>query len=141
MALSPALAAHLADLVLALHVAIAAFAVSMLLAVLVGGPRGWRWVRVAWLRWTHLVLLAFVALQAWLGRLCPLTVWEQLLRRHAGQSVHDVSFVEYWLSRILFFEAPWWIFVAAYTVLVALAALAWRCWPPRRAPTEMSEGR
>lgn len=140
MALPPTLAGHLADLVLALHVAIAAFAVLMLTAILAGGPRGWRWVRAPWLRWTHLALLAFVAVQAWLGRLCPLTVWEQALRRRAGQAGYEASFVGYWLSRVLFYEAPWWTFVAAYTVLVALAAWAWRRWPPRRGAPPPSKG-
>lgn len=131
-ALSATAAARLADLVLAVHAGIAAFAVLVLIAVLVGGPRGWRWIRIRWLRLAHLALLGVIALQAWLGRLCPLTVWEQALRAHAGQPAYRESFVEYWLSRALFFEAPWWAFVAAYTALVALAAFAWRRWPPRR---------
>ena len=131
-ALSSPLAATLADAVLAVHAGIAAFAVGMLLAVLVGGPLGWAWVRRPWLRWLHLALLATVALQAWLGRLCPLTVWEQALRERAGQRVYGESFVEHWLSRALFFEAPWWVFVAAYTALVGLAAFAWWRWPPAR---------
>ncbi|MCD9046446.1 DUF2784 family protein [Luteimonas sp. MHLX1A] len=130
--ISPALAAHLADAVLALHAGIALFAVAVLGAVLIGGPLGWRWVRHAWLRRLHLALLAVVALQAWLGRLCPLTVWEQALRTHAGQSTHAGSFVEYWLSRLLFFEAPWWTFIAAYSLAVGLTVLAWWRWPPLR---------
>ena len=125
-------AGHLADVVLAVHAGIALFAVAMLVAVLVGGPRGWAWVRRPWLRRLHLALLAVVALQAWLGRLCPLTVWEQALRTQAGQAAHGGSFVEHWLSRLLFFQAPWWTFVAAYTVIAGLAVLAWWRWPPRR---------
>ena len=124
-------AAYLADVVLAVYACMALFAVAMLVAVLVGGPRGWAWVRRPWLRRLHLALLAVVALQAWLGRLCPLTVWEQALRTQAGQAAPGGSFVEYWLSRLLFFQAPWWMFVAAYTVIAGLAVLAWWRWPPR----------
>lgn len=131
MPLSPALAAALADLVLAVHVCIAAFVVGMTLALVVGGPRGWPWLRRRSLRWLHVALVVVIALQAWLGRLCPLTIWEQWLRTRAGQQAHAESFIAYWLSRLLFFEAPWWTFVAAYSVLAAVVAGAWFRWPPR----------
>lgn len=131
MWLSPALAAGLADVVLAVHVGIAVFVVGMTLALLIGGPRGWRWVRRRGLRWLHVALVIVIALQAWLGRLCPLTFWEQWLRLRAGQQAYAESFIAHWLSRLLFFEAPWWIFVAAYSVLAALVAGAWLRWPPR----------
>lgn len=130
--LSPSLAAVLADAVLAVHVGIAVFVVGMTLALLVGGPLGWRWVRRRWLRWLHVALVAVIAVQAWLGRLCPLTIWEQWLRTRAGQQTYAESFVAYWLSKVLFFEAPWWTFVAAYSVLALAVAGAWVLWPPRR---------
>ena len=131
MEMSPALASVLADLVLAVHVGIAAFVVGMTLALLVGGPRRWRWVRRPWLRRLHVVLVGVIALQAWLGRLCPLTIWEQWLRMRAGQPSYSESFISHWLSRLLFFEAPWWTFVIAYSVLAAVVVVAWVRWPPR----------
>ena len=99
--------------------------------VLVSGRLGWWWVRNLALRVTHLVLMVVIALQAWLGALCPLTVWEQALRRHAGQSAYRESFIEYWLSRVLYFDLPWWVFVAAYTAFAALVLMTWRWVPPR----------
>lgn len=134
MTLSPTVAACLADAVLALHAGIAAWVVLMTLAVPLGGARGWRWTRRRTLRWLHVVLVLVIAAQAWLGRLCPLTTWEQQLRAHAGQSAYATSFVEHWLSRLLFLELPWWVFVAAYTAIAALTALGWWRWPPA-APT------
>ncbi|NYZ63684.1 DUF2784 domain-containing protein [Luteimonas deserti] len=134
MHLSPGLAAHLADAVLALHVAIAAFVVAMTLALAVGGPLGWRWVRRRALRRLHVALVLVIALQAWLGRLCPLTVWEQQLRAHAGQTTYDASFVAHWLSRVLFFELPWWVFVLAYTAVAAVVVAGWWRWPPLETP-------
>jgi len=131
MDISPTLAATLADVVLAVHVGIAAFVVGMTLALPIGGPRGWHWVRRPWLRRLHVALVGVIALQAWLGRLCPLTIWEQSLRAHAGQSPYSESFVAHWLSKLLFFEAPWWSFVVAYSVLAAVVAVAWFRWPPR----------
>jgi hypothetical protein len=81
----------------------------------------------------HLVLMGVIALQAWLGALCPLTIWEQALRARAGEAVYPESFIAHWLSRLVFFEAPWWSFVAAYTGFAAFVLLLWIWVPPRRA--------
>ena len=123
--MSTTLAAALADALLVLPVGVVLFVVGLLPLVLLGGGRGWRWVRHRGLRLAHLGLMGFIAAQAWLGRLCPLTVWEQDLRRRAGQSAHGESFIEHWLGRLLYWDLPWWVFVAAYTGFAALVALAW----------------
>lgn len=132
--LSPTLARWLADLVLVVHVAIVVFVVLGQLAILIGGCSGWAWIRHFGFRVTHLALIAIVVLQAWLGRACPLTIWEQALRRHAGQKPSGDSFVEHWLSRLIFFDAPWWVFVAAYSAFAAVVALSWAWLPPTRHP-------
>jgi hypothetical protein len=130
--LGPASAATLADAVLVVHAGIVAFVVLGGVAVWLGGWRRWRWVRGFRWRVVHLALMGFIALQAWLGALCPLTVWEQALRRHAGQDAYGGSFIEHWLSRLIFFDAPWWAFVAAYSGSAALVLLAWFRVPPQR---------
>lgn len=126
-------AALLADLILVLHALVAAFAVLGQVLIVLGGMLGWRAVRNVAFRITHLVLVLYVALQAWLGEACPLTVWEQALRRAAGQRAYEVSFIEHWLSRLLFYQAPGGVFVAAYSAFAVLVAASWWCWPPRRA--------
>jgi hypothetical protein len=132
--LSPATAALLADALLALHAGIVVLVVGLLPLVLLGGALGWHWVRHAGLRITHLGLMIFIAAQAWLGQLCPLTVWEQALRRTAGQPSYRESFIEHWLSKLLYWDAPWWVFVTAYTAFAWMVALAW-CWVrPTRHP-------
>lgn len=132
--LPPGVAAALADAVLVAHVVVVAFVVFGLLAIAVGARRGWAWVRDVRWRATHVALMGFVALQAWLGAVCPLTIWEQALRRRAGQPAYETSFIEHWLARLIFFDAPLWVFVAAYTAFAALVALAWvRVRPRRRA--------
>ncbi|PKO69835.1 MAG: DUF2784 domain-containing protein [Betaproteobacteria bacterium HGW-Betaproteobacteria-16] len=123
--MSPTLAGLLADALLALHVAIVLFVVGLLPLVLVGGALGWRWVRHLGLRLTHLGLMIFIAAQTWLGQLCPLTVWEQALRRTAGQGSYGEGFIEHWLSRLLYWDAPWWVFVTAYTGFAVVVLLAW----------------
>ena len=127
-----ALAALLADAILVLHLGVVAFVVLGALAIPFGAWRRWRWVRGFRWRATHLALMGVIALQAWLGALCPLTVWEQALRRRAGEAGYDASFVEHWLSRLIFFEAPWWIFVAVYSGFAGFVLLLWLFVPPRR---------
>jgi hypothetical protein len=129
---SPQTAALLADLILVMHVGVVAFVVLGQALFIAGGLRGWHWVRNMALRLTHLALMLFIALQTWWGALCPLTVWEQALRRRAGQEIYGETFIEHWLSRLIFFDAPWWYFVAAYTVFAVLVVLTWWWLPPRR---------
>lgn len=123
--MNPSTAHWLADTLLALHVGVVLFVTGLLPLVLAGGWRGWAWVRHRGLRLTHLALILFIALQAWLGRLCPLTVWEQDLRRAAGQAGYSESFIGHWLARLLYWDLPGWAFVAAYTAFAVLVALAW----------------
>lgn len=130
--LTPALAGLLADAILVLHVGIVAFVTLGALAIPLGAWRDWRWVRRFGWRVVHVLLMAFIALQAWFGALCPLTVWEQALRRRAGEAVYAESFIAHWLSRLIFFDAPWWSFVGAYTAFAAFVLVLWRRVPPRR---------
>ena len=88
------------------------------------------WMKLRWLRLLHLGLILFIAGQAWLGELCPLTTWEQDLRRLAGQDSYATSFIEHWLARLLYIEAPWWAFVLAYTTFAVVVAAAWVLVPP-----------
>ncbi len=68
------------------------------LLILAGWWRGWFWVRNTWFRFVHLATNVVVVLLAWLGRPCPLTIWERDLRRAAGQALHEQSFIEYWVA-------------------------------------------
>ena len=125
-------AAWLADAVLVLHVAIVAFVVGGLLAVLWGGWRGWRWVRAWPWRAAHALAIAVVVLQAWLGRYCPLTILEVALRQRAGESGYAESFVGYWLQRLLYVDASLATLAVLYTAFAAAVAWAWWKVPPRR---------
>jgi hypothetical protein len=130
--LSPAAAQGLADAILALHVGVVLFVIFGQVAILIGAWRHWDWIRNFAFRLSHLLLMVFIAAQSWLGQLCPLTVWEMQLREIAGQDTYRVSFIEYWLSRLIFFEAPWWVFVAVYTAFAGLIVASWFLIPPRR---------
>lgn len=121
-----------ADLILVVHAMIVGFVIVGQLAILIGWRQGWSWVRNAWFRVAHLATIVIVMLQAWLGRLCPLTLWEQALRQAAGQAYHERSFVEYWIAEYLYLDLPWWVFVAAYTAFAMLVAWTWWRLPPER---------
>ncbi|XOV83505.1 MAG: DUF2784 domain-containing protein [bacterium] len=125
-----------ADAILIVHAVIVAFVVIGQLAIMVGWIRRWPWVRWFWLRLLHLCTIAFVVVQTWLGQLCPLTIWEQQLRSAAGETVHSESFVEFWLSRVLFYDLPWWVFVVAYSAFAALVLATWWFLPPLRKRAE-----
>ena len=132
--------ALLADAILVLHLAVVLFVVGGQALVIAGGLRGWGWVRRRSFRIAHLAVIGFVVVQTWLGQHCPLTVWEQALRRAAGQAAYGESFIEHWVSRILFYQAPWPVFVATYTLFAALVLASWRWWPPRPRRRESGPG-
>ncbi len=123
----------LADAVLLVHFAVVLFVVGGLVVIVAGNWLGWRWVNRLWFRLAHLLAIAFVAAQAWLGQLCPLTILESWLRAQSGSRVYNnKSFIEHWLQTLIYFEAPFWVFTAAYTGFAALVLLAWWRFPPQK---------
>ncbi|MGQ0657531.1 MAG: DUF2784 domain-containing protein, partial [Chromatiales bacterium] len=74
----------------------------------------------------------FVVAEAWLGMICPLTVLEDQLRRLAGEAGYSGSFIADWLHRLIFFDAPLWVFAVCYSVFALLVIGAWILAPPRR---------
>ena len=115
-----------ADLLLVLHVLIVLFIVGGLILILLGGTLRWPWVRLRWFRLLHLAAIGVVVMQAWLGRLCPLTLWEQALRAKAGAaSSYTGSFIAHWLSELLYYTAPAWVFTLCYSVFGLLVLWSW----------------
>lgn len=120
-----------ADALLFAHVSFVGFVVLGLLLVLVGGLRSWQWVRNPWFRILHLIAIGVVVLQAWLGRICPLTTWEMALREKAGDAVYAGSFISHWLETLLYYRAPAWVFIALYSVFGLLVVASWFWVRPR----------
>jgi len=117
----------IADLLLVVHFLIVAFIVGGLVLVWIGASLGWRWVRNPWFRYLHLGAITLVAAEALFGVMCPLTVWEDLLRG----GVRAESFVGRWVRYFLYYEAPEWVFTVAYVVWTLAALLTIRFVPPR----------
>jgi hypothetical protein len=125
-----ALYGALANTVLILHVGIVLFIIGGLVLTLVGGVCKWRWVRNFWFRALHLAGIGYIAMEAWLGIVCPLTTLEQWLREQAGQAVYAGDFVAHWLRKFMFYEAQPWVFIVAYSSFGLLVLISWFVYSP-----------
>jgi hypothetical protein len=122
----------LADVVLAVHFGVVVFVVAGLPAIVIGNRLKWAWVNSRGFRWLHLAAIGVITAQAWAGQYCPLTVLESWLRQQSGGQPYDSSFVQHWLERLIYFNAPLWMFALAYSAFALLVALAWWRYPPAR---------
>ena len=126
----------LADVTVILHLAYASSVVLGLLAIFLGIFFHWRWVRNFWFRAIHLAMIGIVAAEVVCGITCPLTEWENALRRQAGEATYSGSFIGRLAHDLLFFEAPAWVFSLAYLLfflaVLATFILAPPQWPWRR---------
>jgi len=122
----------LADLTLILHAVVVTFVVLGQVVILVGWRADWRLTANVPLRVLHLVLIVFVAFESWMDIPCSLTVLENRLRTLAGAEPYDTTFIAHWLGRVLFYEAPDWVFVLAYSAFAALVAATFVLYPPHR---------
>lgn len=82
----------LADALVALHVAFIAFVLTGGIVVL------WR----PWLAALHLPAVAWAAFVEFTGTICPLTPWENALRRRAGDAGYAGGFVEHHVLALLY---------------------------------------
>ncbi len=128
---SPLLYLIIADALLLLHVLVVVFIVGGLVAVYAGGMLAWSWVRNPWFRSLHVAAIGIVALQSWVGIICPLTTWEMSLRNKAGDTVYSGSFISHWLESLLYYQAPAWVFTVVYTAFGALVMASWFFVRPR----------
>jgi Protein of Unknown function (DUF2784) len=118
-----------AEAILAAHVAIILFNVFGLIAIPIGAPRGWRFIRIIWWRVLHIALLAAVAVQAVAGRACVLTLWQAAL---SGAAVQPAPLIMSWVDRLIYWRLPMWVFEMLYLAVFGYAlALFWLV-PPRR---------
>ena len=120
-----------ADAMLILHALFVAFVVGGLILVHLGRFLSWQWVRNPWFRLAHLFGIGVVVIQSWLGIVCPLTIWEMNLRSKSGEAVYEGTFISHWLSELLYYQAPGWVFVICYTIFGVLALSSWFLVRPR----------
>ncbi|MFL9963596.1 DUF2784 domain-containing protein [Paraburkholderia sediminicola] len=117
----------LADAVLVVHALLAFFIVCGLVAIWTGAGLGWDWIRGRLFRLAHLLAIAIVSTLALLGIACPLTVLEDWLRTG---SLEQQGFFQRWVSRLLYYDLPAWVFTLSYVAFALLVVLTWRLIPP-----------
>jgi hypothetical protein len=110
----------LADCLVLVHLAFVIFVVAGGFLVL------WR----PSLRWIHLPAAAWGALIEFTGWICPLTPWEQALRRMDGQAGYAGGFIEHYILPVLYPEGltPAVQIVLGFLVVgvnVAIYAFVW----------------
>lgn len=118
----------LADTVVVVHFLIVLFIVAGLPLIYVGVALNWAWVRSRAWRALHLGAILLVAAESSLGIACPLTVWEDALRGRQPAG----GFIERWIHRVMFFDAPTWAFTLAYLAFASLVLATWMAVPPNR---------
>ena len=131
----------IADLVLTAHAAFIVFVVGGQGLILAGWLRGWRWPRHLAFRVLHLGAIATVVLLSWLGVICPLTWLEFELRHETGSPAATGGFIAHWLHRLIFYEAPSWVFTLVYTLFGAAVVVTFVLYPPRTRPRARAPAR
>lgn len=121
----------LADAVVIVHAAYVGFVVIGFAAIVAGAIAGARWSRSFALRAAHLAAILLVCVEVAIGAICPLTALENSLRLLADASAYRADFVGYWVDRLIFYDAPAWVFAVLYFGFAALVGLSWWLWPPR----------
>ncbi len=130
----------LADTVVVAHFAIVIFVIAGEALVLLGKALRWRWVGNRWFRGAHLLVIAFIAIQAVLGEACPLTIWENGLRIRAGKPIEQASFIAYWLHELLFVDADLALLAACYVGFALLVVASLFLAPVRWKRSEVRDG-
>lgn len=130
----------LADLVAVVHLAFVLFVLAGQLLIMTGWAMHWAWTRARMFRLVHLLAIGLVVAQAWFGLWCPLTLLESGLRRAAGEAGYERGFVATWIGRLLYYEAPPWVFIVVYSLFGLLVWLTWWAYPPHPAGRRMKVG-
>jgi polyferredoxin len=132
---------YLADIIAIIHLGYVIFVIMGFIVILAGIALRWDWVRNLWFRIIHLVAIAAVAAEALLGINCPLTVLEFRLRHGVSPADRRVSFVGDMIDRILYYDAPMWLFAIIYTAFAILVAVTFILAPPTRKGRSVSRNR
>lgn len=119
----------LSHLVLAIHFAVIAFNVLGLIAILLGAPLGWAFVRAPLWRVLHLLSWAAVAFQAAAGRACFLTDWQFNLAGGRGEAEPLVARL---VNGLIYWPLPLWAFAILYAATFALVVALFWIVPTRR---------
>jgi hypothetical protein len=122
----------LADVVLAIHFCFVVFVVGGQLLIFIGWMRRWSWTRKVLFRVLHVGAILYVVMESWVGAVCPLTSLENALRARIGDETYQMTFIGTWLQRLLFYDAPTWVFTLVYTLFGGFVLVMLVVYPPER---------
>ena len=97
-----------ADALVVVHLAYLAF-------LPLGGFLVWRWPRLVW---AHLAAVAAGIASITVGFDCPLTTWEQSLRRRGGQRPYTNGFVDQYLTGRVYPHGYDWAVQAIFGICI-----------------------
>jgi len=101
----------LADAIIVVHLVYLAF-------IPTGGMLALRWPR---LMWPHLAAVALGLISITIRFDCPLTTWEQSLRREGGQRPYTNGFVDHYLTGRIYPHGYAWAVQALFAVCVVVS--------------------
>ena len=104
----------LANIVVVLHVGFVVF-------LPIGGFIAWRWRGVMW---AHLACVAIGVVSVAINFDCPLTTWEQSLRRGAGQRVYTEGFIDHYLTGKVYPHGYQWVVQLIFAACI-IGSYAW----------------
>ena len=116
----------IADLILIVHFAIVAFITLGFFFIPIGYKFKWHLTYNKRLRFTHLTLMGLITTESLIGLTCPLTTIEKVLRNN----FHSKSFIDYWISKIIYWEIPSIFFMFIYSLCFFYTFLLWKIYPP-----------
>lgn len=120
----------LADVIVVIHLVYACFVLFGTIAIVIGVPCSWQWIKNFHFRTIHIVCTVFVPLETLLGMICPLTSLENFFLRASGAEGYNRSFIGKLVSTVLFYDAPEWVFLTIYVALAIVVIIYYIFYPP-----------
>jgi len=96
----------IADILMLIHCAFIAFVIGGQCLIMIGYHRKWRWATNRVMRGIHIACVLYMVIQTWAGQWCPLTLLENRYREAAGQETYRSSFIQDWVGRLIYYDAP-----------------------------------
>ena len=121
----------LADVIVVAHLAYVLSVIVGLAAILLGWLLKWKWIRNFYFRIIHLLLIGIVVLEALFGITCPLTTWEENLRKAIGEDISQGSFMARLADHLLFFNISQQTLTVCYCLFGAVVLATVFLVPPR----------
>ena len=121
------------NLLLLVHFGLALFITAGFFIIPLGYRLGWNWIKKRNLRLLHLFLMGFISFETIAGLTCPLTVLENMFR----DVDYSMSFMSYWVVKILYWNLPSQVFVILYLLCFGWVLILWKFCPPMDRVTEV----